>query len=146
MTEILLSKNVAQLEALFSPEDASSWTLEKWHECAMHPDYRVWVLQENEIVKAAVLVNVADDVAQLMYIVVHPEARAQGYATKLLSAIQNELSNLSKTDLLLEVRVDNHAAIALYKKCGFAEIGRRKNYYHCDNKKYAAIVMKKVVE
>ena len=31
--------------------------------------------------------------------------------------------------LTLEVRASNEAAIALYKKHGFEEVGRRKNYY-----------------
>ena len=32
-------------------------------------------------------------------------------------------------NLTLEVRVSNEAAIALYRRCGFAPAGVRKNYY-----------------
>ena len=32
--------------------------------------------------------------------------------------------------LLLEVRVSNAPAIALYEKMGFAQVGRRPRYYH----------------
>jgi ribosomal-protein-alanine N-acetyltransferase len=31
--------------------------------------------------------------------------------------------------ILLEVRVSNEAAIRLYQRYGFSEIGRRKHYY-----------------
>ena len=32
--------------------------------------------------------------------------------------------------MLLEVRQSNHAAICLYRKLGFAQIGVRRGYYH----------------
>jgi len=35
--------------------------------------------------------------------------------------------------LLLEVRPSNAGAIALYRRVGFAEIGRRKRYYPAEN-------------
>ena len=42
------------------------------------------------------------------------------------------LANLDHVDfpILLEVRASNTPAQALYKKCGFGIIGKRKQYYH----------------
>ncbi|MBC7183796.1 MAG: ribosomal-protein-alanine N-acetyltransferase, partial [Marinobacter sp.] len=37
------------------------------------------------------------------------------------------------SQLLLEVRTSNHAAIALYQNEGFHEIGRRPGYYPAAN-------------
>ena len=41
----------------------------------------------------------------------------------------------------LEVRAANAPAIALYEKTGFAEIGRRKNYYRIP--KVDALILRK---
>ncbi|EDT47682.1 ribosomal-protein-alanine acetyltransferase [Streptococcus infantarius subsp. infantarius ATCC BAA-102] len=42
------------------------------------------------------------------------------------------LANLDHVDfpIFLEVRASNTPAQALYKKCGFGIIGKRKQYYH----------------
>ena len=36
-------------------------------------------------------------------------------------------------EMTLEVRVSNHVAQSLYQKYAFAEVGRRKRYYHDNN-------------
>ena len=43
--------------------------------------------------------------------------------------------------ITLEVRPGNAAAIALYEKFGFVEVGRRKNYY--EKPKEDALIMTK---
>ena len=42
---------------------------------------------------------------------------------------------------MLEVRVSNDPAIALYEKLGFQQVGRRKNYYR--NPKEDALILRK---
>lgn len=61
-------------------------------------------------------------------IAVSPDSRRQGVAEKILRTfLRYGAENLSF--LTLEVREKNAAAIALYEKLGFQEVGRRKNYY-----------------
>jgi ribosomal-protein-alanine N-acetyltransferase len=45
------------------------------------------------------------------------------------------------SQLLLEVRVSNHAAIALYQNEGFREIGQRPGYYPAANGREDARVL-----
>jgi len=47
--------------------------------------------------------------------------------------------------MLLEVREDNHAALAFYQKHGFEQIAVRKNYYdnHDMTKTHALIMQRK---
>ena len=73
-------------------------------------------------------------------IAVLPEYRRLGIGEKILEYV----INASKDELefiSLEVRVSNTPAISLYKKFGFAEVGRRKRFYtHPDED---AIIMTK---
>lgn len=72
--------------------------------------------------------HVVLDEGYVTNIAVDPARRRQGIAERLLAAFlrfgQEKLSFLT-----LEVRASNQAAIALYRKHGFAPAGRRKNYY-----------------
>ena len=64
--------------------------------------------------------------AEILRLAVLPEARRQGVARALLHAFWEE-NRIDAT--FLEVRASNTAARALYESEGFAETGRRKNYY-----------------
>lgn len=69
------------------------------------------------------------DVAQVMTIGVDPAAQRGGLGTVLLVALVARSRELGAQAVLLEVRVDNEAAIALYRRAGFEMIGRRRRYY-----------------
>ena len=43
--------------------------------------------------------------------------------------------------VVLEVRASNAAAIALYRKAGFSNIGLRRDYYQAENGREDAILM-----
>ena len=69
------------------------------------------------------------DVAQVMTIGVAPGARRRGLGARLLAALVDRSRELGAAAVLLEVRVDNEPAVALYGRVGFTIIGRRKRYY-----------------
>ncbi len=62
-------------------------------------------------------------------IAVAPKWRRQGAADALMNAALERARALALSFITLEVRASNAAAIALYKKHGYAEVGRRKDYY-----------------
>ena len=64
--------------------------------------------------------------------------RRQGVADEIIAAFVR-FGQAKLAFLTLEVRVSNTPAIALYAKHGFAEVGRRKNYY--DDPKEDAVLM-----
>ena len=70
------------------------------------------------------------DEAHVMNIAVSPEARRQGVGRRLCGALLAEAVRRRLTMITLEVRSRNAAAIALYTDLGFAEVGRRRGYYH----------------
>jgi ribosomal protein S18 acetylase RimI-like enzyme len=61
---------------------------------------------------------VTDHVAQLAYIETREHRRREGFATALTTALIRELETEDRR-LVLNVRVDNHAAIELYARLGF---------------------------
>ena len=65
----------------------------------------------------------------MMNVAVHPDFRRQGVAQTLILALVDALKERGSHWLMLEVRQSNAPARALYEKLGFAEVGRRKNYY-----------------
>ena len=62
-------------------------------------------------------------------IAVHPDHRRRGLAAILLGRVLQEGREMGCKRATLEVRPSNLAALALYRKHGFAEVGRRVNYY-----------------
>ena len=73
-------------------------------------------------------------------IAVLPQARRQGIASALLGAFRRCGQERGLISLFLEVRPSNEGAAALYRKLGYQEVGRRKNYYL--DPKEDAIIMK----
>ncbi len=67
--------------------------------------------------------------ADMMNIAVAAPYRRQGVAQSLICALMQALKNKDVRCLTLEVRVSNAAALAMYEKLGFAQIGRRPGYY-----------------
>lgn len=60
---------------------------------------------------------------------VHPSARGRGLGRRLMAACEARLAGLGMRRVLLEVNVENAAAIALYEACGYARLKRLPDYY-----------------
>lgn len=69
------------------------------------------------------------EVAQVMTIGVQAAAQRRGLGRRLLDALVERARGLGAEAVLLEVRVDNAAALALYESAGFTVLARRRRYY-----------------
>lgn len=81
------------------------------------------------------------DETDMMNIAVRPDCRRRGIAEAMVDALVEELKTIGSRCLTLEVRASNEPAIALYEKLGFAQVGRRRNYYR--NPKEDALILRK---
>ena len=97
---------------------------------------------ENTIVGFAGIKIIVDE-AEIMNIAVKENYRRQGIATLLLNSLINICTENEIKTIHLEVNEENYSALSLYKKLGFEECGRRKNYYQ---NTYDAILMKREIE
>ena len=71
--------------------------------------------------------------AQVMTIGVATAHQGRGVGGRLLSALVDRARALGAESMLLEVRVDNEPALALYRRFGFVRLGRRRGYYQPEN-------------
>lgn len=65
----------------------------------------------------------------ILNIAVSPERQREGAASLMLRGMEGRARAMELEFLSLEVRRSNEAAIALYKKHGYAEAGYRPGYY-----------------
>lgn len=82
-----------------------------------------------EIVTGFAVSRVVAGEAELLSIALDPETRGRGLAGALLGSHLAAVRRGGAELLFLEVATDNAPALALYRKAGFTETGRRKGYY-----------------
>lgn len=89
-----------------------------------------------------VLARLAAGEAEILTIAVEKPARRAGLGRKLMDAVLRELHSHRAESLFLEVDEKNGAAIGLYKKLGFREVGKRPSYYQTAEGRSSALVMR----
>jgi ribosomal-protein-alanine N-acetyltransferase len=100
---------------------------------------------EDEMPVGLVLWRIAADEAEILTICTAPDRRRSGIGLYLLDTALTAISAVGARRLLLEVAVDNMAAIALYRARGFGEAGRRKSYYRGANGWVDALILSRDV-
>ena len=83
------------------------------------------------------------DQADIQTLLVKPQYRRHGIAMVLLDDIIHYLKDAHIHEVFLEVSATNHAAIKLYTKLKFKNIGIRRNYYKTGDD---AVIMKKELQ
>lgn len=96
--------------------------------------------QDGRMVGYAVVMQVLDE-AHLLNISVLPELQRRGCGSALLGYLFGRARMRAATRMLLEVRPGNLAGQGFYRRHGFVEIGRRRDYYPAHVGREDAIVM-----
>ncbi|MBS0235105.1 MAG: ribosomal protein S18-alanine N-acetyltransferase [Proteobacteria bacterium] len=84
---------------------------------------------QKKSVIAFVIGQLAGDEAEILSIGVSPDWQRVGLATGLLEGLTRAARRGDAKRIFLEVAEDNASGLALYRKLGFIEVGRRKRYY-----------------
>ncbi len=86
------------------------------------------------------------DEAELLTLVVAPANRRGGIGARLLAEFLIAATDRGAIAAFLEVAADNEAALALYRRHGFTEVGRRRGYYrNSPPNAVDAIVMRRAI-
>lgn len=105
------------------------------------PDYRLWALEWGQRLSGYAVVAYMAGEAHLLNLCVAPAKQGNGGGRRLLRHLVLEAARDGMSQVLLEVRASNRAAIDLYAAEGFDVIGRRKGYYPAGREREDALVM-----
>ncbi|MDD5056243.1 MAG: ribosomal protein S18-alanine N-acetyltransferase [Sideroxydans sp.] len=140
---ILRDMTEADLDAVLKIErevHAHPWTLGNFSD-ALRSQYQCKVLELDKQILGFALLMLAVDEAELLDIAVAARFQHQGWGRTLLDEMMALARSRNMRRMVLEVRASNAAAIALYRKAGFANIGLRRAYYPVLNGREDAILM-----
>lgn len=113
------------------------------YELVNNPGSLLWVAEveqpEGRRVVGAIVVWMILDEAHIATLAVHPDYRRLGISKQLLAVALIKAIQQGAVQATLEVRANNLAAQALYRRFHFEVVGRRPRYYRDNNED--AIIM-----
>jgi len=119
------------------------WTRENFADAIKQPYAKLWVAKDtgndNDCVTGYLCMYCSVDEGEITTVAVAPEFRKQGYGHALIHKAQEYVLEQNLERIVLEVRVSNSDAIALYTKNEFENLGIRKGFY--DFPKEDAMIM-----
>lgn len=107
------------------------WTRGIFVDCLRIP-YVCEILEDGGVVVGYAIMSLGGDEAHLLNLCLDKPARGRGLAAMMLDHMVFKAMREGVRVLYLEVRPSNTAAIALYRRVGFARIGVRKKYYRAE--------------
>jgi ribosomal-protein-alanine N-acetyltransferase len=118
----------AVLAILQESPEAAAWSQESLLQLAsIEPT--AWVAEVNTAVVGFLIGRIAADEFEILNMAVSLAHRRRGIGSKLLESGLEFSRVTGGARVYLEVRASNEPAIALYKRHGFTECGRRGQYY-----------------
>ena len=119
------------LQKLQRRSHRSVWDRSTWREEFAREQGIIWVvdaLEHGEIAGFLVAWRVLDSM-EIVDIAVDPLHRRQGIASALIEMLAAVAGSNGVDKIALEVRENNLAALSMYKKLGFQQLGRRSDFY-----------------
>lgn len=136
----MTGRDVAQVMAIETSAYPFPWTAGIFADC-IRAGYACWLLEDGEVLVGYGVLSVAAGEAHLLNLCIAPSSQGHGLGAHLLGKMV-ELARWHRAQrIFLEVRPSNRAAVALYDRAGFNEIGRRPNYYPADRGREDALVL-----
>lgn len=123
---------VSRAEAELFPD--SAWSLASWWgELAARPRREYLVADDGGELGASLLgyggLDHGGETSDIMTIAVLPAGRRRGLGRAILDEMLDRARRRGAERVVLEVRADNDAALALYRQAGFASVHVRRGYY-----------------
>jgi ribosomal-protein-alanine N-acetyltransferase len=116
------------------------WSHGVFRDCLL-AGYHCIVMDRGNIVAGYAILSVAAGEAHILNLCVDPLYRKLGYGDRLLRQILRFAKDAEVSEVFLEVRPSNIAALALYRKRGFRQIANRPSYYQAQNGREDAAVL-----
>lgn len=104
------------------------WNAQLFSDC-IKVGYECWVLVEDKVVIGFGVLSYGANEAHILNLAIIPAKQRHGFGQKMLQHLLDIAKIHGAEEIFLEVRPSNTAALELYKKYNFVEIGIRKEYY-----------------
>lgn len=132
-------EHISEIELIEKECFSMPWTEEQL-EGQLTDDSHIFIaaVNDNCVLGYVGLMYVLDE-GYISNVAVKSRYRQNGVAEALISELKNRAEQLKLSFLTLEVRKSNIPARKLYEKCGFRDVGERKNYY--ERPKEDAVIM-----
>jgi ribosomal-protein-alanine N-acetyltransferase len=133
------------MRASFDPAFGEAWsTLQLGGTLALDSSFARQALDIAGVAQGFTLSRSAGPEVEILLIAVHPDVRGRGVGRALMSTVCVDAQLRGASEIFLEVRENNQAALALYRQSGFREVGRRPNYYAgATGSRFAALTMRR---
>ena len=127
--------DLVEVCAIEEMSDLSAWGWDAYHnELQSHLDTIMLVAMHDansrdDQIAGFIVARLFADELHVNNVAVRPEFRSRGIGSALLQTTLEQARQRNAKVAQLEVRAGNEEAQRLYQRCGFAAVGRRKNYY-----------------
>jgi len=131
-------------EAAYAQAAHTAWNRGMFASELEQPQRSWWVAHDQGQVVGFAGGQLAGADFEVTDVVVSADRRRQGIASRLVARIAYDGQTFGALTTSLEVEEDNAAGRALYESLGFAQVGRRPNYYGPDasGRRVAALIMR----
>ena len=134
------------LAALHAPVFTDAWPAEAFASLLARDGVSVFLgARDAGSAEGFVLIRVAAGEAEVLTFCVADAARRCGLGRALLRQAFDTAAAAHASEMFLEVGEANVAALALYRREGFRDVGRRRAYYRHGDEGADALVMRKVL-
>lgn len=123
------ARDTRALAPLHAASFRRGWSEEEFERLLLDPSVLAHRAAIGRQIVGFIMARIAASEAEILSVAVDRSQRGRGVAQKLLRMNLGRLAGLGVTTVFLEVGADNEAAIRLYRRAGFREVGRREGYY-----------------
>ncbi|MGO4448593.1 ribosomal protein S18-alanine N-acetyltransferase [Phyllobacterium sp. TAF24] len=145
--ERLMSADATHLAKLHMLTFSKPWSDEEFHALIVQENVFGFIAREEGNRSAPpggfVLARLVIDEAEILTIAVAPSSQRRGLGHALMDATLRHLHNARADMLFLEVDETNIPALALYRRLGFKQVGKRPGYYETADGRSAALTMRR---
>ncbi|MEG2700623.1 MAG: ribosomal protein S18-alanine N-acetyltransferase [Hungatella sp.] len=129
MIRRMCAQEIARVAELERSCFSCPWSLKLLEEGLLSPLDVYYVVEEEGLLCGYCDLRVIAGEGEIERIAVHPDCRGRGFAKQMMEQMVSFAKEQGVSEITLEVRTGNLAAIRLYESYGFREEAVRKGYY-----------------
>lgn len=138
----MADSDIAQVMVIEMAGHAYPWTEGILHDC-LRTGYRCQVAEYAGEIVAFSVIQIAAGEAHVFNVCVNKVQQRQGLGAAVLKELLDAAERAQVRSIFLEVRPSNEAAVRLYERFGFMEVGVRKQYYPSPQGREDALIFAK---